>query len=174
MIRIVDPGSGSGFFTHPGSRIQGSKRQRILDLDPQHCRRVWFGSRIRIRNIAGEYDLDPGSGSATLPESMILTPDPDPQHCLRVCFWPLIRIHNTCLRVWFWSPFRILQSFQADVHLRGGIRLPGMGDAGEDLPDPPPLVWFCRLLVQYTPDSLILQSFHTLMYTSPVEFDFLG
>jgi hypothetical protein len=27
--------SGSGFFTHPGSRIQGSKRHRIPD--PQHC-----------------------------------------------------------------------------------------------------------------------------------------
>ncbi len=24
-------------FTHPGSRIQGSKRHRIPDPDPQHC-----------------------------------------------------------------------------------------------------------------------------------------
>jgi hypothetical protein len=34
MIRIVHPGSGSWFFTHPGSRIQGSKRHRIPD--PEH------------------------------------------------------------------------------------------------------------------------------------------
>ncbi len=37
MIRVVHPRSGSWFFTHPGSRIQGSKRHRIPDLDPQHC-----------------------------------------------------------------------------------------------------------------------------------------
>jgi hypothetical protein len=29
MIRVAHPGSGSRFFTHPGSRIQGSKRHRI-------------------------------------------------------------------------------------------------------------------------------------------------
>ncbi len=42
-IRIKDdpgchPGSGSWFFTHPGSRIQGSKEHRIPYPDPQH----WF------------------------------------------------------------------------------------------------------------------------------------
>jgi hypothetical protein len=37
MIRVVHPGSGSLLFTHPGSRIQGSKRHRIPDPDPQHC-----------------------------------------------------------------------------------------------------------------------------------------
>ncbi len=31
---IPDP--GSWFFTHPGSQIQGSKRHRITDPDPQH------------------------------------------------------------------------------------------------------------------------------------------
>ncbi len=36
MIRVVHPGSGSILFTHPGSRIQGSKRHRIPDPDPQH------------------------------------------------------------------------------------------------------------------------------------------
>jgi hypothetical protein len=36
-IRVVHPGSGSGFFTHSGSRLQGSKRHRIPDPDPQHC-----------------------------------------------------------------------------------------------------------------------------------------
>jgi hypothetical protein len=36
MIRVANPGSGSSFFTHPRSRIQGSKRQRIPDPDPQH------------------------------------------------------------------------------------------------------------------------------------------
>ncbi len=33
---IPDPDPGSGFFTHPGSRIHGSKRHRIQDLNPQH------------------------------------------------------------------------------------------------------------------------------------------
>jgi hypothetical protein len=42
MIRNVHSGSGSRiriliFFTHPGSRIQGSKRHRIPDPDSQHC-----------------------------------------------------------------------------------------------------------------------------------------
>ncbi len=37
MIRVVHHGSGSWFFTHPGSRIQGSKRHRMLNPDPQHC-----------------------------------------------------------------------------------------------------------------------------------------
>ncbi len=34
MIRVVHPESGSWFFTHPGSRIQRSKRHRIPDPDP--------------------------------------------------------------------------------------------------------------------------------------------
>ncbi len=37
MIRDVHPGSWTWFLTHPGSRIQGSKRHRIPDQDPQHC-----------------------------------------------------------------------------------------------------------------------------------------
>jgi hypothetical protein len=40
MIRVVHSGPGSWFFTHPGSRIQGSKRRQIPDPDPQHCRRL--------------------------------------------------------------------------------------------------------------------------------------
>ncbi len=39
--RKYDPGCSSRIrimiFTHPESRIQGSKRHRILDPDPQHC-----------------------------------------------------------------------------------------------------------------------------------------
>ncbi len=35
MLIPEDPESGSWFFTHPGSRIQESKRHRIPD--PQHC-----------------------------------------------------------------------------------------------------------------------------------------
>jgi hypothetical protein len=50
MIRVVYPGSGSGFFTHPGSRIQGSKRHRIPDPDLQLC-----GSYIHYV----EYFVDP-------------------------------------------------------------------------------------------------------------------
>jgi hypothetical protein len=38
MIRVVHPGSRIRIqtFTHPGYRIQGSKRPRIPDSDPQH------------------------------------------------------------------------------------------------------------------------------------------
>jgi hypothetical protein len=38
MIWIVNTGSGSWFFTHPGSWIQGSKRHRIPDQmnNPNH------------------------------------------------------------------------------------------------------------------------------------------
>ncbi len=35
--RIPDFGPGSWLITHPGSRITGSKRQRIPDPDQQHC-----------------------------------------------------------------------------------------------------------------------------------------
>ncbi len=38
MIRVVHPGSGSWFFTHPVSRIQGPKRHRIPDPDPFYNR----------------------------------------------------------------------------------------------------------------------------------------
>ncbi len=44
--RKYDPRSGSWFFTHPESRIQGSKRDR---------------SRIRIRNTAHKFTLIRGS-----------------------------------------------------------------------------------------------------------------
>jgi hypothetical protein len=39
MIRVVHPGSRIRMlsFSHPGSRIQGSKRHPIPDPDPQHC-----------------------------------------------------------------------------------------------------------------------------------------
>jgi hypothetical protein len=38
MIRVVHPGSRIRMltFSHPGSRIQGSKRHPIPDPDPQH------------------------------------------------------------------------------------------------------------------------------------------
>ncbi len=36
---IVHRGSGSWVLSHPGSRIQGSKRHRITDPEPQHCPR---------------------------------------------------------------------------------------------------------------------------------------
>jgi hypothetical protein len=35
-IRDVYPGSRILIFTHPGSRVQGSKRHRIPAPDPQH------------------------------------------------------------------------------------------------------------------------------------------
>ncbi len=51
---IPDP--GSGFLTHPGSRIQGSKRHRIPD--PQH----WLWVRIQIGTVDPNACLDFRSG----------------------------------------------------------------------------------------------------------------
>ncbi len=51
MIRVVHP--GSGFFTHPGSRIQGLKRHRILD------------PRSRIRNTGSVKGCSPQAGEDT-------------------------------------------------------------------------------------------------------------
>jgi hypothetical protein len=36
MLRDVHPGSGSGFFTHPGLRIPDSRVKKAQDPDPQH------------------------------------------------------------------------------------------------------------------------------------------
>ncbi len=43
MIRVVHHGSRIRMltFSHPGSRIQGSKRHPIPDPDPQHCPTNW-------------------------------------------------------------------------------------------------------------------------------------
>ncbi len=43
MIRVVHPGSGSWFFTHPGSLFR-SKRHRTPD--PQHCYLLFFTSEM--------------------------------------------------------------------------------------------------------------------------------
>ncbi len=48
FIPNPDPGSGSWFFFHPGSQIQGSKRHRILD--PQH----WLINIIDL-NVIRQY-----------------------------------------------------------------------------------------------------------------------
>ncbi len=69
LIRVVHPGSRIRMltFSHPGSRIQGSKstQSRIPDPDPQHCQHqcsrsetVCSGFRIR-RSVPLYY----GSGS---------------------------------------------------------------------------------------------------------------
>jgi hypothetical protein len=44
MIRVVHPGSQIRMltFSHPGFRIQGSKRHPIPDLDPQHWKKLYF------------------------------------------------------------------------------------------------------------------------------------
>ncbi len=55
MIRVVHPGSRIRMltFSHPRSRIKGSKRHPIPDPDPQHCQQVvnWngYGMRMQIR-----------------------------------------------------------------------------------------------------------------------------
>ncbi len=54
MVRVVHPGSGSWFFTHPGSWIQGSKRHRIPDPDPQHCWTHGPLPSISSRGLGGE------------------------------------------------------------------------------------------------------------------------
>jgi hypothetical protein len=60
MIRVVHPGSRIRMMTstHPGSRIQGSKRHRIPDP----------GSRIRIRNTANLKGLGHETDSKSLTE----------------------------------------------------------------------------------------------------------
>jgi hypothetical protein len=49
-IWVMDPGSGSEIRdpekTYSISRIQGSKKQRIPDLDPQHCKRLTFLEKL--------------------------------------------------------------------------------------------------------------------------------
>ncbi len=73
MIRDAHPGSGSWFFTLPGSRIQGSKRHRIPDPDPQHCFERCFTARKEARTWNGY-----------LPHTywrILLNPYPDPGCC---------------------------------------------------------------------------------------------
>ncbi len=65
IIPDSDPGSGSCFFTHPGSRTQWSKRHRIPDPDPQHC--IFYGVR---RTLAGSTE-----------------PPPQPRQIIRVKSW---------------------------------------------------------------------------------------
>jgi hypothetical protein len=58
MIRVVHPGSGSLFFTHPGSmgqngtgsQIHGSKRHRIPD--PQHRGKLFCQEHICLETVS--------------------------------------------------------------------------------------------------------------------------
>jgi hypothetical protein len=45
MIQVVHP--GSGFFTHPRSRVQKGTGSRIPDPDPQH----WLSEQKKEENI---------------------------------------------------------------------------------------------------------------------------
>jgi hypothetical protein len=62
-------GLGSGILdpekTYSGSRIQGSKRHRIPDPDPQHC----LGETKMIYNTAANYNPD---------QDFMLKANPDP------------------------------------------------------------------------------------------------
>jgi hypothetical protein len=64
MIQVIipdsDPGSGSCFVTHPGSRIQGSNRHRIPDPDPQQCIFLWCQEDIGRQQ---------GASSTTTPDN---------------------------------------------------------------------------------------------------------
>ncbi len=78
MIRVVHPGSRIWMLTstHPGSRIQGSKRHRIPDPDPQHCMKdlilqcnMTFVKLYLLH--ASVADQDPGSVAFLTPGSGI-------------------------------------------------------------------------------------------------------
>ncbi len=56
MIRVVHPGSRIRILTFYPSRIQGSKRHRIPDPDPQH-----WGGHTRVRE-SGRGDPMGGGG----------------------------------------------------------------------------------------------------------------
>jgi len=61
-IWVWDPGSEirDPEKTYSGSRIQGSKRHRIPDPDPQHCRYLYAMLRIQ--------DFYPGSSFFSIPD----------------------------------------------------------------------------------------------------------
>ncbi len=94
MIRVVHPGSGSWFFTHPGSRgtkgtgsrIQRSKRHQIPDLgvkkapDPGSRGQKGAGFRTQGGQTGTGYGI-PGSKRQWIP---------DPQHWLVTCFQMLV------------------------------------------------------------------------------------
>ncbi len=48
MIRVVHPGFGAWFFTHPLSRIQGLKRQRIPDPEVKKAPESGSGSATKL------------------------------------------------------------------------------------------------------------------------------
>jgi hypothetical protein len=56
MIRVVHPGSRIliPIFTHPGSRIQVSKRHRIPDPDPQQCKKPFRAPVLPKAAYAGQ------------------------------------------------------------------------------------------------------------------------
>jgi hypothetical protein len=60
FIPDPDTGFGSGLFTHPGSRIQGSKRHRIPE-DPQPCsecrKKILYRFSLMIKVSKPEYDF---------------------------------------------------------------------------------------------------------------------
>ncbi len=60
MIRVVHPGSRIRMLTFYPSRIQGSKRHRIPDPDPQHC--LNFLQKLKIHIIGTDADQDPAKG----------------------------------------------------------------------------------------------------------------
>ncbi len=66
IILDPDPGSWSCFFTHPGSRIQGSKRHQILDPDPQHWSEHMV---IRTKSLYIGLNTSPDPGSGCDPDS---------------------------------------------------------------------------------------------------------
>jgi hypothetical protein len=59
FIQDPDPGSGSWLFTQPEHRIQGSKKHRISDPDPQH----WF----QVAQPTGHFEHVEGRHTFPLP-----------------------------------------------------------------------------------------------------------
>jgi hypothetical protein len=52
-LLISDPGSGSGFLFHPGSRIQRLKKLRIPDTATQHCFKLSLDPTFFYENKKG-------------------------------------------------------------------------------------------------------------------------
>jgi hypothetical protein len=54
-VPLLSPNSLSGSVSDP-SRIQGSKRHRIPDPDPQHCRQIGANKRRQDSNLGALYE----------------------------------------------------------------------------------------------------------------------
>ncbi len=123
MIRVVHPGSGSWFFTHPGSQIQGSKKYRILDPGSGSATPVLFtylSCWPRFpRWVAGIFPPWPAAGAlwpARRPAAPLQQLHSHPHSCCCCCCYSLrrslhkgfspavLRIHDVLVRIRILDP----------------------------------------------------------------------